>query len=240
MTMSSQQRSMTIALWAVLVLVMAGVIGAGVWNHFREERASDSPVQQASPVSSRFVRDPWPTPVFSLTNQSGKTVTSQDLKGHVYVANFIFTSCAGPCPLMTQKLAKLTKAVADPSVRFVSFSVDPERDTPAALSAFAKQFDADLNRWSFLTGPPAAMYSVAQGMKMAAVPQADMSVMHSTYFLLIDAGGNVRGIYHTESKDADEQMEQLVKDIGRLVKESPAGARAAATGLTSASGVPRS
>ena len=221
MTMSSQQRSMTIALWALLVLVMAGVIGAGVWSHFRDDTRGDEPGLRVTEHSGpRLLPDPWPAPAFALTNQDGKPVGSADLRGHVYVANFIFTSCQGPCPLMSKKMENLQKAITNPAIRFVSFSVDPERDTPAILKTFSKQYGADAARWSFLTGDTNAMQLVAKGMKMAAVPQKDMSVMHSTFFLLVDAGGNVRGVYHTESKDADEQMAQLVKDATKLAAEA--------------------
>src|SRR5437870_11690607 len=93
----------------------------------------------------------YPLPEFSLTDQTGKAVTLHDLAGKVWVADFIFTNCGGTCPLMTEKMRKLQDALP-PAVQFVSFTVDPVRDTTKILAAYAKEHAANQERWSFLTG----------------------------------------------------------------------------------------
>jgi protein SCO1 len=205
---SPQQRRLTIALWAVLVLVMAGVIGAGVWTHFRDGRdIADGP-----PLPVLF-----DAPAFSLTTQANTALTDQALHGHVYIADFVFTQCAGPCRPMTIKMAELQKAIPNPAVRFVSFSVDPTHDTPGVLTDYAKQFGADY-RWSFLTGGQQAIFDVARGMKVTAELRPD-GLLHATYFLLVDASGCVRGAYNAQGDSADQRLKQLVDDVAKLVAE---------------------
>src|SRR5205809_1034351 len=80
----------------------------------------------------------FPAPSFVLTDQEGRQVSNQDLRGKVWIVDFIFTRCMGPCPMMTQKLVRLAKDIESPSVRFVSISVDPEFDRPAVLKQYAR------------------------------------------------------------------------------------------------------
>src|SRR5687768_9883733 len=101
-------------------------------------------------------------PAFGFTDQNGKAVSSDDLKGHVWVADFVFTRCAGPCPLMTQRMVALAKKVSDPGVRFVSFSVDPEYDTPEVLKKYAQERGAMDPRMHFLSGPKDQIYALAR------------------------------------------------------------------------------
>ena len=100
-------------------------------------------------------------PPFALTERSGKTITNHDLAGKIWVADFIYTTCPGPCPLITASMAKIQEAVAhDPQVQLVTFTVDPQTDTPAVLAKYADQFGADPNRWWFLTGPEKPLYDL--------------------------------------------------------------------------------
>ncbi len=196
--MSKAQRIVTLVLWSVLVLVLVGVIGAGVWSQM-----------DALPIR-------WDAPSFSLTDQNNKTITDRDLRGHPYVAAFIFTQCAGPCPMMSSKMASLQKTIRNPSVKLVSFSVDPERDTPAVLKEYADKFGADPKRWHFLTGPTASIYAVAKGMRVAAQPaDADSPILHATYFILVDGNGKVREIYHGDHSEPG-MLERLSHDADRL------------------------
>jgi protein SCO1/2 len=205
--MSKAQRIVTFVLWSILVLVMVGVIGAGVWDQMRGER-STLPIR-------------WPAPAFSLIDQNERTITDRDLRGHPYVAAFIFTQCAGPCPMMSSKMAGLQKTIRNPAVKLVSFSVDPERDTPAVLKEYAAKFGADPNRWHFLTGPTASIYAVAQGMKVAARPaDADNPILHATYFILVDGNGQVREIYAGDHSEPGT-LERLAKDADRLAGSRP-------------------
>ncbi len=159
----------------------------------------------------------FPAPAFEMTTQNGTTISNKDLQGKFWIANFIFTNCAGPCPRMTEAMASITEAINSPRVRFISFTVDPKRDLPPVLKMYGNKFGADHARWLFLTEPGTSYLSIAAGFKVAAIP-ADGStpILHSEFMFLVDGSGNVRGIY----SHADEvSMKQLVADTGRLLNE---------------------
>src|SRR5206468_11373309 len=123
----------------------------------------------------------------------------KSLAGKPWIADLIFTHCAGPCPVMTGKMASLQKALASSDVRLVSISVDPKNDTPAVLKEYAQKFGADESRWLFLTGDEQAAYDVARGLLLPADPaKADAPIIHSTKFVLIDAAGKIRKYYSSD------------------------------------------
>jgi protein SCO1/2 len=162
-------------------------------------------------------------PAFQLVERSGRPLTSASLRGKVWMADFIFTTCGGACPAMTARMARLRGEVPD-EVVFVSFTVDPVRDTPEALSRYAASFKAD-DRWLFVTGPQKALYALStEGFKLAAmeVPPAEQEAggdgpfLHSSKFVLVDRLGEIRGYY--DSTDEDE-MKALVADLTRLRAE---------------------
>jgi len=168
---------------------------------------------------------PDPLPViakiapFALTAESGQPFQSKSLDGHAYVADFIYTTCPGPCPRMTSQMHGIDSQVRELPVQFVSFTVDPEHDTPEKLTAYAKQFQADTRRWHFLTGSREALNQIFRySFKLGTIDGAnDGTMVHSTRFVLVDAQGQVRGFY--SSDDADE-LRKLVRDIRRLEKDS--------------------
>ncbi len=164
-------------------------------------------------------------PPFAFTERSGKQITNNDLLGKIWVADFIYTTCPGPCPMITSSMARLQAQVADdPQVQLVSFTVDPQTDTPAVLSAYANQYHADPNRWWFLTGPEKSLYNLIQNGFYQVVqdnrgqPPADgqFTVTHSTKFVLVDADGVVRGFYDAIGTDG---RADLLRDIKLLEKE---------------------
>ena len=169
----------------------------------------------------------YEAPKFALTNQEGKAFGDGDLKGKVWVVDFVFTRCLGPCPLMTQKMVTLAQKVESPGVRFVSISVDPSYDTPAVLKKYAEQQGATDPRIVFLTGEPRTIYDLAEkGFKLTARPSLDGSVIeHDERFLLIDAQGGVRGIYRSNEA---ESMEALAVDAKGLASSAAGGASAKA------------
>jgi len=165
-------------------------------------------------------------PPFTLTERSGRIITNADLNGKIWVADFVYTTCPGPCPLVTAELAKIQQAeIGDPHVQLVTFTVDPQNDTPAVLASYADKFHADANKWWFLTGPEKPLYALIETGFLQAVqdnhgqPQDDGqgTVTHSTYFALVDAQGRMRGAY--QSQDPDE-CKQLLHDIGALEQEA--------------------
>lgn len=163
-------------------------------------------------------------PAFSLTDQRGGTVTDQDLRGSVWVANFVFTRCPSVCPLLTAKFKALQAQIGPlEGVRYVSMSVDPKHDTPEVLAAYAQKFGADPERWRFLTGPLEAIEkTVVAGFKIhigAPTPSEHdpnlVEIMHGEHFVLVDAQGTIRGYYRAE----EPELAQLARDVRALADE---------------------
>ena len=170
-------------------------------------------------LSLSKAREVGPQPVlgrvepFELVSAEGKAFTLADLDGKVWVADFIFTSCAGPCPLMSQRMATIQRRFrSHPALALVSFSVDPERDTPEVLAAYGEGFGAIPGKWHFLTGDYDAIQAVA--VKSFKLGHKDNPVHHSTYFALVDRAGNIRGYF--DSIDPDF-MENLTVQLHRLL-----------------------
>ncbi len=209
--LSSSKRILRAFLWGVLILVIAAIIVANI-RSFVHQPSQTSVLE--SPLSRLTVHHQLPD--FSLTNQRGYTLSLADLGGKVWVADFIFTSCATICPPMTDEMTRLQNEFASESgLRFVSFSVDPERDTPAVLSRYADSFGVDHSRWSFLTGEKASIYQLAHdGFNLAAGHQGS-EILHSTRFVLVDRQGNVRGYYDSRTK---ANLQHLRRDIKTLLK----------------------
>jgi protein SCO1 len=158
----------------------------------------------------------YPLADFSLTDQAGKTVTLHDLAGKVWVADFIFTNCGGTCPLMTEKMRKLQEALP-PDTNLVSFTVDPARDTPQVLAAYAEEHRADRGRWIFLTGDKEALYDVCvKGFKLPLDTEGGTPaepIAHSTRFVLVDKKGEIRGYY---SGTEEQELKRLAADAKKL------------------------
>ncbi|WP_224240627.1 SCO family protein [Hyalangium gracile] len=163
-------------------------------------------------------------PDYSFTRQDGAAFGSAQLRGHPYVANFIFTRCPTVCPAFTRKMARVQKETEafGPGLQLVSFSVDPTYDTPARLSEYAQKHGANAARWSFLTGDYARLKdTVVNSFKIAmgreSMDEADvMGIFHGNHFVLVDAQGEIRGYY--ESAD-DEAFGRLLRDADRLARE---------------------
>jgi protein SCO1/2 len=189
-------------LWGLLVLALVAVAGAAVWHI--HNRPAPPPVLGA-------------VPDFALTNRDGRTVHRADLAGQPWLADFVFTRCAASCPLMTLRMARLNRDLpADLPVRLVSFTVDPDYDTPEVLERYAQSFKAP-DRWLFLTGGREEMHRLSkEGFKLAVDagggPQ-DEPILHSTRFVLVDGEAKIRGYY--EAFD-EASMKKLRRDLERL------------------------
>jgi protein SCO1/2 len=137
-------------------------------------------------------------PAFSFRNQEGKIITDKDLQGKIYVASFFFATCPTICPKMNYNIKGVTEKYSrDPQVKFLSFTVDPERDTVEALAAYAKERGADNSQWWFLTGDKDSIYSLARDgfLVPAAGGKTAADFFHSQDLILIDRGQRIRGIY---------------------------------------------
>jgi protein SCO1 len=158
-------------------------------------------------------------PDAKLVDEQGRAVSLAGMKGSVTVYDFIFTNCSGTCPIMTTNMRRLTQKVAkDAPVRFVSISVDPARDTPAALAAYAKRVRND-PRWTFLTGDRDAIVKLSvEGFKLTAgdpMPGGE-PLLHSNKFAVADREGVIREYYGGTDGDA---AEHVAKTVERLLDE---------------------
>jgi protein SCO1 len=152
-------------------------------------------------------------PAFALTAQTGKPFDGdKQLRGKVWVADFIYTTCPGPCPRMTSQMHRVQQSVQK-TVNLVSFTVDPKRDTPEVLAAYAALHHAAPENWYFLTGEPATLQMLDKNVfKLGDV---DASLQHSTRFVLIDPRMQIRGYYDSSEPDV---ISHLLADIHTLEK----------------------
>jgi len=154
-------------------------------------------------------------PEFQLMSQDGRVFDSQSLAGKIWVADFIFTNCPGPCPMMSSRMRQVQTATADlADVRLVSFTVDPARDTPSVLAAYSQHFLAQPGRWFFLTGEQKQLNEL--GLNAFHLNAVDGNFDHSTRFAVIDGRGRIRGYYAFAD---DDFPKQLIADVRRLARE---------------------
>jgi protein SCO1/2 len=226
-------------------LVVFGALGSG-------RRARRSSERQALPVYGTV-------PSFRLTDQRGQTVTAADLHGRVWVANFMFTSCAGVCPVLTRRMVEVQRwaertGYPPTALRLVSFSVEPERDTPERLAGFAQEHGADAARWSFLTGPYQAVERAAvEGFKQGlsrerpgpGEPPGDgldgINIFHGTRLVLVDREGRIRGYYEADAEGLGRLEADAAQLLGDAGTRGVAGAARAGEGpVTDVRGAERS
>jgi protein SCO1 len=166
-------------------------------------------------------------PAFTMTDQQGRSFGSANLEGRVWVADFIFTSCQTMCPLLTEKMAQLVHRSRQlgPEVHFVSFSVDPERDTPGRLADYARRYHADPRKWSFLTGTLASVQgAVVDGFKIGVDRHktADdfWDIVHGEHMVIVDRGLRIRGYFDS----SEGSLNQLLETLGQVTNEPVADA----------------
>jgi protein SCO1/2 len=221
-------------LFLVLILPVFIYLGLKVFgeNHFSLPRflpAIDSTtgeVKMAKRLKQRWNESELDTvfhtiPAFQLTNEQGKSFSSESLRGKIYVANFFFTRCGTICPKITSQVSRASDTFArDEDIQFISISVDPKFDTPDKLASYAKRFDSDTSRWTFLTGEKKIIYPLI--LKGYHVPLADASeydqaiknpdetFIHSERLVLVDKSGVIRGFYDgTDKKEVDRLILEI-------------------------------
>jgi protein SCO1/2 len=160
-------------------------------------------------------------PNFSLVERSGKKITLADLRGRIWIADFIYTNCADTCPLQTADMAKLQERwMHEGDVELVSFSVDPGRDTPRVLAKYADRFKADPKRWLFLTGEREEIARLVEdGFRLAVAPATrgnNEIIIHSPRFVLVDRQGQIHGSYDNRDPKA---MQRLKDEVAALLKD---------------------
>ena len=209
-TPSARSRSAT-AWKVILILIPFLTLALLLWLRHLE----------VSALRQRAVPSYGSVPAFQLVNQNGQPFGSAQLNGKIWIADFIFTSCRGPCPLISTRMSELQKPLEKTDVQLVSFSVDPETDTPEVLRGYAEKLQADPKRWHFLTGPKSAIYKLSHdGFKLAVSDGSDAEgvPVHSTRMALVDRHDQIRGYYDALEPDA---MTKLLADTNHLLREQP-------------------
>lgn len=160
-------------------------------------------------------------PPFVLTNQNGEPFGSAQLQGKIWIADFVYTTCPGPCPMISSRMSETQKPLRDTDVKLVSFSVDPAHDTPEVLRGYAEKLNAQPGRWEFLTGDQQTIYRLSRDGFKLAVGAGDKpgEPMHSTRVILVDRHGRIRGYYDATEADA---VTRLLADTTHLLQEQPA------------------
>lgn len=154
---------------------------------------------------------------FSLTNQNGKTITQDDYKDKIYVADFFFTTCQTICPIMTDHMYDIQeKIMADDEVLLLSHSVTPDIDTVAQLHRYAKEKGVNDTKWNLVTGDKKQIYDLARRSYLAVKDDGDggpFDMIHTENFMLIDKERQIRGFYDGTNPD---EIERLLNDIKKL------------------------
>ncbi len=212
--MSFNSRALQGLVWVFLILVMLSIGGAFLLTKLAPGRVGPA---KPLPVYGQ-VAD------FTLTNQSGQSVSIADLRGQVWVADIIFTRCAGPCPEMTGRLSQLQSALpAGQPVKLITLTTDPEFDMPAVLKQYAERFHAAPGRWHFLTGTKRQIADLAiGGLKLTALEKqpgeretdADLFI-HSTISVIVDRQGRLRGTFETLEPEFQPRILAAIRQLLR-------------------------
>ena len=200
---------------ALAILLFLFISGCKETAEISQKEEADLP-GEGGEASLSVISD---LPEFSLTDQSGAAFKSGELRGKVWIADFIFTRCGATCPEQTAEKAKIQEELKDvPDLQLVTFTVDPEFDTPEVLNRYAAKYGADPARWKFLTGSRGDLWNLsANGFKFEVADDArnsEMPILHSSDFALVDRKGRLRGVYDGLS---EEGRGSLVSDLGRLL-----------------------
>jgi protein SCO1/2 len=200
-------------LWVALIAILAGL--AGLCVVLLRRPPTTAPATSSSSGGGTLPSGevpPRPLPDFSLVDHTGKPVRLADLNGHVWVADFFFTSCPGKCPMVSMRMAELQKAIpADAAVKLVSITVDPDRDSPEVLGEYAKQFGAQDGRWLFLTGDKQAIMKLSnEGFLLRATNDPND---HSMKLTLVDAAGQIRGYFDGGDEASVTHLRREIREL---------------------------
>lgn len=205
------------SIYFLALLVALGGIGAEIYLLKQKGKA---PVANVI-VEQEGLGNYATVPEFVLTDRDGNKVSNNDLKGKVWLANFIYTTCPSTCPMLSRRMANLQQAVFEAGgdrVRLVSFSVDPEHDTPEVLADYAKALEAR-KEWHFLTGPGDQLHRVARTgflIGFDKAPGTSRDIVHSEKIALVDQNGVVRRYYNGVGEDENPK---IIEDLKTLLKE---------------------
>ncbi len=196
--------------WTLLLFPIAVALGLVLLRQWEAAALAHRPLPNYGPVGQ-----------FTLTNQLNQNFGSSDLAGKIWIADFVFTSCRGPCPIISTRMSELQKPLANTDVRLVSFTVDPDTDTPEVLRGYAEKLKAAPDRWDFLTGPKSRLYDLSVNSFKLGVSDTggdEGQPVHSTRFVLVDRHGNIRNYYDALAPDG---VTKVLADASRLLREQP-------------------
>ncbi len=198
-----------LAIAAVLLFpILLWIIITRGHNHFRQ-----LPVLGPVDVNAKGDSIFHSIPPFTFMDQTGKTFSQKDVAGKIYVANFFFASCKTVCPKMNEQVFRVQQALIEDTVfEILSFTVDPENDNVAALSAYAEKMKADPRHWHFLTGIKDSIYALARNgyLVPAAEGKTANDFFHSQDLILIDKQSRIRGIYDgTDPAEVDTLIDEV-------------------------------
>jgi protein SCO1/2 len=194
----------------------ATLLSASVGGRMATHRPA-APPDDGAPSDRGALPDYGLLPEFSLIDHQGRSFTRRTLQGSVWIADFIFTRCAGQCPIMSRRMAELQAALADlPQVRLVSFTVDPVYDTPGVLAGYGARFGAQPDRWVFATGQAEAIVRLAQdGFRLSVADGGppEEPITHSVRLVLVDQAGRIRGTYDATDPATIRQLDTDVRKL---------------------------
>ncbi|HXC05887.1 MAG TPA: SCO family protein [Bacteroidia bacterium] len=203
-----------------VLLLIAGllVLGTGMYFALSRQAVRTLPFygdKVAGPKGDTTYHTVGP---FSLINQLGKTITEKDLDGKIYVADYFFANCRSICPKMSSQLERVqTRFKNEPDFMILSHTVDPARDTVAALERYASMHQADPQKWFFLTGDKKQLYDLARHSYLVTATEGNGGAedfVHTEQFALVDKEKHLRGFYDgTDSA----KVSQLISDVEQLL-----------------------
>jgi len=173
--------------------------------------------QASGPTFAGAVAERDVAPLFRLTDQDGRSLALEDLRGKAILLDFIFTHCTGPCPVLTGLQVDVQRALTPQQrakTHFVSISLDPERDTPEVLRAYAIKRGADLESWSFLTGKPEEIAAVLESYGVGVIRRAGEEPAHLVAAFVIDGQGRIAHRMVGLEQPAEERARLLVETAG--------------------------
>lgn len=202
-----------------------------ILDNLGRQRVSGSSQRGTLPIEIKL-----PLPIFTLTDQTGQPFGTEQLVGKIWIADFIFTRCAGPCPALTAAMAKLQAQLSllndGTDVCLVTISVDPDYDQPNVLAEYARSFNANPAQWRFLTGDHDTIWTLIRSGFMQSVEHNMQNsltpIAHSPNFVLLDRRGRIRGLYLGIDQIAPDgtvtvnERDKLLRDLGMLIRDPAA------------------
>lgn len=213
------------AVFGLAVVLLAGgvlLVASPLARSFRKPAVEAKKVEIV--VDESYQEEPGILTEYTLTERSGRKFHSKELDGKVHLANFFFSMCPRECPRQTAEVARIDNEFGPRGVRFVSITCDPERDTPLKLQEYANGFNADRERWSFLTGEFEYIRRVAAEIYQLGLPPTPMA--HTPHLIIVDKWGEIRGRFSWQSpeemKELRELLETTLAETEPPPKEQPA------------------